>query len=348
MKRSLWKISLILGIMILILPGCLDIWITTTIRPNGSIEQSISFQGDSAEIISVPFALMNDKDWKREWTIPVKDSAAKHKLVLSKEFKSVKELNKTMNPADTNLLTVRVNASLKQKFRWFFTRYIYQETVLEANPFLGTDYHQYLTDEDIRLIAMKEDERKADPAYDSVKYKKTEKQFEEYLFRNIFEDFYQELLSVLNEDKSLTLTKQALDQKKDVIYHMLVDSVKADKPDDILKAIGDIVNHPDIQVIRLKHLDRFDGFNRREAFFNLASDDNYNFAISMPGLLLQTNSEKIEGSKVSWELSYYDFFFKDYTMTAESRKVNTWAFIVAGLIMLIALTSLVSALIKKR
>jgi len=344
-KNYPWKISLILGILILLLPGCLDIWITTQIRPDGSLLQTIVFQGDSTEITTSNFAFMKEGDWKKGWSKPEKD---KYKLVVSKEFKSVKELNQSMNPADTNQLVIRVNASLQRKFRWFFTRYEYAETIQEANPFPGLNYHSYLTDEEIRLMALNDETRKTDPGYDSVKYKVTEKRFEDFLFRSIYEDFYHQLVTLLAEDKSLTLSKQELDSKKDVIYHFLIDSIKGDSSDEILKGIGRVINHPDIQVIRSKYLNRFDGFHDKMKFYESASDDNYKFTIRMPGLLLQTNSPKIEASETGWDLTYYNFFFKDYTMTAESRKVNTWAFIVAGLVLLVALGSMITALLRKR
>ncbi|MCX6226659.1 MAG: hypothetical protein NTV01_18245 [Bacteroidia bacterium] len=343
---STWKIGLILGILILIMPGCLDVWITTQIRPDGSIEQKIQFKGDdSTEIATANFAFLKEADWKREWSKPEKD---KFQLILSKEFKSVKELNASMNPADTNQQVIRINASLQRKFRWFFTRYVYTETILNANPFPGPDYHNYLTDEEVRLISLNEDNRKADPGFDTVRYKVTEKRFEEFLFRSIFEDFYQQILSVLADDKSLTLSRQDLDGKKDILYHFLIDSVKSDGTDSLLLESNKIINHPDIEVIRAKYLNRFDGFQQRMKFHESTSDDSYKFTIRMPGLLLQTNSPKIEGSETGWDLTYYDFFFKDYTMTAESRKVNTWAFIVAGLVLLVALVSLIGALRRRR
>jgi len=346
MNKSIWKISLVLGSLILLMPGCLDIWITTQIRPDGSIEQTIVFKGDSTEIVDVPFALMKEADWKREWTKPEKD---KYQLVVSKEFHSVKELNKSMNPADTNLHVIRTNSTLHRKFRWFFTRFEFSETVLNSNPFSKLDYHKYLNAEQIRLISMNEDTRKEDPGYDSVKYKVAENRFEEYLLHSIFEDFYQQILSIIAEDKSFTLSRQELDSKKDSIYRFLIDSVGGnDNPDEILREINRVINHPDIQVIRTKYLDRFDNFKRKDNFFNAASDDSYKFTIRMPGLLLGTNSPKIEGAELGWELTYYNFFFEDYTMTAESRKVNTWAFIVAGLILLAALAGLLSAIIRKR
>lgn len=334
-----------LGLLLVSLPGCLDIWVTTQIKPDGSVEQTLVFSGDSTEIANASFGCMKEGDWKKEWTKPEKD---KYKLVVSKKFRSVKELNKTMNPADTTQLVIRIQASLQRKFRWFFTRFVYSQTVLAANPFVKLDYHSYLTGEEVRLLKLTEETRKTDPGYDSVNYKKTEKHFEDFLFRSMYEDFYQQLLTVLSEDKSLTLSREEMDSKKEYVYHFLIDSVKNDATDDLLIGVGKVINHPDIQVIRTKYPDRFEGFQKKLEFFGPTSDDTYRFTLRLPGLLLGTNSTQIKGSETGWNLSYYDFFFEDYTMTAESRKVNNWAFIVAGLLVLAALASLIMMAIRKR
>lgn len=358
MKKSFFKTSLILAILFLMMPGCLNIWFTTDIHPDGSIGKTIVIEGDSAEIVDVHLALMNEPGWKKEWTKiegdknnpngSTEDNKDKFKLTLSREFKSVQELNKSMNPADTNVFTIRTNSTLHRKFRWFFTRFVYEETILNANPFKKLNYHDFLSEEEVRLICMTDEAREADPKYDSVIYKQTDKRYEEYLFRSMYEDFYERLLPILNEDKSLTLTVQELDNKKETIYHFLIDSTKGDSPEAILDGFGKVLQNPAIEVIKSKYINRFDGFSRKLAFYLESSDDSYKFNIRMPGLLLSTNSNKIEGSATNWEVTFDDFFFRDYTMTAESRMVNTWAFILAGLILLAAMAGLYSVARRKR
>ncbi len=345
MKSITFKTSLILAILFLAMPGCLTIWFTTDVHPDGSIGKNIVFEGDSAEIVDVQLALIKSGDWKKEWSKIEKD---KWKMTISKEFKSVNDLNSITNPPDSNLLGIRINSTLQRKFRWFFTRYIYEETILMANPFITLDYRKFLTDEEVRLIRLTDDGRKADPKYDSLNYKKTEKKFENFLFRNMYEDFYQRLYSILVEDKSLTLSKQQLDGNKENIFEYLIDSIKGDNSEDILTGFEKVLHHPDIQVIKSKYLSRFDEFQKKMKFYQSSSDDSYKFNIRMPGLLLGTNSSKIEGSTLNWEVTYYDFYFFDYTMKAESRMVNAWAFIVAGLILLAAIGGFVSLIRKKR
>jgi hypothetical protein len=344
MKNAPWKTGLIIGIMILIMPGCLDEWITTQIHPDGSLTQIIVFQGDSADVANPPFAFMKDEGWKKEWSKPEKD---KFKLVMTKDFKSVEDLNKAMNPADTSLKLIRVNSTLHKKFRWFFTRFVYEETVLKTNQYSVPDYKTYLTEPQIKLLALTEEMRKNDPEKDSL-YKLAENRFEDYIIRSMYEDFYSQLLKILKEDKSLTMSQQDLDTKKEEIYRYLVDSTKGDSMENIIDGFSMVTKYPDLQIIKSKYKDRFEGFEKRMNFYLSTSDDSYKFTIRMPGLLLQTTSPEIKGSETNWQPSYMDFFFRDYTMTAESRMVNTWAFIVAGLVLLIALIGLVTLVLKKK
>jgi hypothetical protein len=198
------------------------------------------------------------------------------------------------------------------------------------------------------MISLKEENRKLEHGIDSIQYKAAEKKFEEYILRSMYEDYYHQLELVLTEDKSFTLTNTELASKKELLYHYLVDSVNQKETDDILIGTAKLLKHPDIEIIRGKYLNRFDAFQQRMKFYESCSDDSYKFSINMPGLLLQTNSNKVEDSGTYWELSYYDFLFKDFTMSAESRKVNTWAFVLAGLVLLIAIGGLFGAMLRTR
>ena len=54
----------------------------------------------------------------------------------------------------------------------------------------------------------------------------------------------------------------------------------------------------------------------------------------MPGILTETNSPSTKGNIVSWNVNTYSFLFEDITMEAESRVINKWMFILAGVILL--------------
>jgi hypothetical protein len=57
-------------------------------------------------------------------------------------------------------------------------------------------------------------------------------------------------------------------------------------------------------------------------------------SITMPGILLKTNADSINGSQAFWNYNERYFFAKDYKMMAESRIINKWAFAVTAIILL--------------
>ena len=62
---------------------------------------------------------------------------------------------------------------------------------------------------------------------------------------------------------------------------------------------------------------------------------------------MDTNSETIEGSRVSWKIENEDFFFRDHEMQVESRVVNR-PVIALTLVSGILAAVIVLAVIRKR
>jgi hypothetical protein len=54
--------------------------------------------------------------------------------------------------------------------------------------------------------------------------------------------------------------------------------------------------------------------------------------VTLPGLFLDTNAGKLNGNTATWSFTRDQLEVTDYSMYAESRVVNTWAFIVTGVI----------------
>jgi len=63
---------------------------------------------------------------------------------------------------------------------------------------------------------------------------------------------------------------------------------------------------------------------------------------------LTYDSNKIEGNNLSWNVDFFDAYFNDYVMNAESRVVNIWAFVVTGLAIAFLLFGLIIKLFKKK
>ena len=92
----------------------------------------------------------------------------------------------------------------------------------------------------------------------------------------------------------------------------------------------------------------FGEFERKEKFLeNLLTMEDFHVAADMPGLITGTNSPALNGNRVTWDLFPMAFLLEDYTLEAESRVINVWAFVLSGMILL-ALVSLVVVKSLKR
>ncbi len=345
MKKQLKKIQyFIIGIaMLFVLPGCLDIYFTTEIKPNGEISKTVVFEGDSSEILNAYFPFMEDESWKREWIYIDKD---KSKLILSKTFKNAKQAGLDLNP-DDSLPYIRFQPEFKKKFRWFFSYYEYNDLLLALNPFDKIDWREYLTEDEVDLILMDEEDREADPRYIKIEYETTEKRFEEYLLHSGFEEFFQLFIQAMKKTNEISLKEEDIFAKKQELYKLTVES-KNDNVEDILVSFQTILDSTDVNRIGEQNKDFLGYVDKKIDFFENAFVDDLHFTIRMPGLLINTNSNQIEGNSLSWEVDSFDAYFKDYSMTAESRIVNIWAFVVAGLAVAILFFSLIWSVFRRK
>ena len=71
----------------------------------------------------------------------------------------------------------------------------------------------------------------------------------------------------------------------------------------------------------------------------------YDIEVEMPGLITATNSTQLLGNTVSWHIHSLSFYFDDYEMHVESRVVNYWAFVIAGVVLFLLLLLMIRKLI---
>lgn len=339
MRTKTWLITSLISSLLLFLPGCLDIYLTTELFRNGEVEKTIVIKGDSTDILEAPFYFVNDDGWNRTWTEGDGDEKDQKRLILNRHFKSVKEMNLAMNPPDTSIRSIRVQSSLKRKFRWFFTYLNYSETIQKADPYNTQDWHDYLTEEEIKLLRVKsEEERKSDPNYDEKAYKQAEDHFSEFIMRSMFDSFMNTVETLLNNKPELQPLKAEIDAGREEFFRYLTDSTDTQDGDRIFMAMTDFFeNISALNDLVNEHPEAFQDFNNKVDLLNKMGSNSYKFIIRMPGILMNTTSNQVQGTESRWELVMEDFYFDDYTLSCESRVINIWAFWVAGLILLLAI-----------
>jgi hypothetical protein len=87
--------------------------------------------------------------------------------------------------------------------------------------------------------------------------------------------------------------------------------------------------------------------HRYDKMQNITSN-TYGNKLLMPGIITSTNAKSMNGNILSWEIEPGEFFFYDFTMSAESRMMNKWAFWVSGFVVLLLLGGLIAGMIGKR
>ena len=333
MKTLLKKLRLIIPITIILilLPGCLDIYFTTEIKANGDIVKTLVLEGDSSEIMGSYYPILHNETWEKEWIdIKTDDDEDKKKLVLSKTFKNYKLASADLNPADS-LPYFRMEPKLKKKFRWFFTYFDYTDTVLEMNPFNKLDWKDFFSEEETELIVMDEEDREADPRYDKEKYSKVEDKFEEYILTSAFEELFQLFLKARSLTEGISLSSEDVHAAKAKLYQAALEAEENESIDVLMQIFQTVLDSKDVAKIAQDNSELLGYFDSKMEFFENAFDDNMHFTIRMPGLLISTNSNQIEGNDLTWGIDSIDAYFTGFAMKAESRIVNTWAFLVTGI-----------------
>ena len=74
--------------------------------------------------------------------------------------------------------------------------------------------------------------------------------------------------------------------------------------------------------------------------------EGYTEIVEMPGLITGTNSAILNGNQVRWDFQPMAIIVNDFEMYAESRVINYWAFVLAGIVLLSLLVLLVIKAIR--
>ncbi len=331
--------------MLFLLPGCLDIYLTTTVHPNGSLTRTMVFEGDSADIVENSLYMLVDEKWDTAWYTVDKE---KLKFVADRKFKNAREMNRILNPADTNRLQIRSEARLEKRFRWFFTYLDYTETMLATNPFKTIGAEEYLTENELRLIKMDDEQREKDTTYQEEEFAQAEKNFELFIARSVLVEFVSLFITTPELVTASGLTKEEFENSREALLLHLQKNSDFTSLEDMLYETARYFDMEFIESLDEKYKDHYANMASKLNFVQGLWDDKFTISLRMPGLMMDTGSKELVGNNSSWKIDPFKFYLDDFSMQCESRIVNTWAFVISGIIIIIALISISTGLLKKR
>ncbi len=295
---------------------------TTKINRDGSCERTVVVKSvsDTASSFLVPM--------DKSWDIRVEGDTEKV-YVASKRFDDVNQMNNEYRDPSKFGIDIR----FEKKFRWFFTYFTYQETYKPCFQIQRIPIQTFLTKEEYAQY------ENGDTS------KALKKRMDEFFDANVFEEFYSQLADSVESLHDPSLPVSIFIAKKQKIDFHDIDVEK--NTDDFIKYLERILG------LKLKgKLERqIDGITKSidaKVQFMINAGGNYNNEVVIPGIVLNTNANTVEGNKVVWHFNEDKFTFISYTMTVESRIANPWATYATGAVLIVIVALLVLPRLKRK
>ncbi len=335
MKRSHIIISLLISMIFI--SSCRDINVSTVINKDGSFTRIITITGDSSEVLKPNLPYPINDTWKREFK---KDTANDENYILtySKFFSNSNLLNKEISQ-DTGWRKKLNRIILVEKEFGFFYSYItYVEKITAANPFHEYDYKDYLNKEDMLWLTGK---KLALNSSDSAKIKEADNKVDDYLQNAITEEIIAILKNGIEKLDNPAIKPDQVDSYRDSI-ETKINEWSNNSTLEFVDFYASWTNNTEIY--KLKKIDSLQFVNldiQVKLLMELLEMENYKVIVELPGIITETNSLSTLGNQVSWNVNPNSILLEDFSMTVESRVINIWMFVIAGIILLLFIVLIV-------
>jgi hypothetical protein len=311
----------IIVLVLLTASGCKkDKKTTTKINSDGSCVRTVVVNPVSDTSSSFPVPI--DKSWETRL-----EGDTEKVYIASKRFDDANQMNNEYKKTEK----VGIDLKFEKKFRWFFTYFNYQETYKPCFQIQRIPIRTFLT---------KEEYVQYENGDTSKAFKK---RMDEFLTANIFEEFYRQLIDSVESlhDPSLPVSIFVA-KKQDIDFDKMEHDTK------------DIVAYLE-RVLGLKLQDKLerqiDGVTKSidaKVQFMINAGGDYINEVVMPGIVLNTNANTVEGNKVVWHFNEDKFTFISYTMNVESRIANPWATYATGAAVIVLVVFLMVPRLRRK
>ncbi len=342
MKKNIW-----IGI---ITAGCLATAcsstyyeIETRIHSDGSTTRSAYAWADSAFLAGDsshnPFLFPLEG-----WNVEAPDSS-----FTSEAFRQYKQPNirATRTVSSIDQFSLGVNSdnpmaapqeSVEKRFRWFYTYYTYTGVFREIADKGPVPLDKFLTKEEQALWF--QGDLTTVQGMNGVEMKDVldglEKQFQKWYCQSLFEVSYEVVQTTVQESPD-----KALNSRLTVIKDSIFAAHKDEEfnPEQLCTYLDEY-----LQTTHFEKLYQETGA-KIEASFNekCRTTQLFEYLIKykmvLPGQILSSNTATMEGDALVWQVNAFRLLSGDYTLTAESRVSNTWAFVVTLLLLIVAIAA---------
>jgi len=235
---------------------------------------------------------------------------------------------------------MKVKYSLEKRFRWFYTYYSYRETYPKIKTGFELPIEKYMTkDEALFWFTGKPNMLQGMNGVEIRSYVGgLEDKYNKWFAHNNWNKEYKVLIDNYDQINIRPVTKERLELMRDTLFN----SCDKDLPDfKMEKSLNKYFKTTVFSVLwkgensPMKKIES--ELNNRD--FIEYFPEEFNYRLIMPGKTTPPGDAVMQGDTILWKLTAYRMVPNDFTIEAQSRKANIWAFILTGLILIIAIGS---------
>lgn len=344
--RSTWIAFIVIALWFI---GCRETRESTTkINSDGTVLRTEKIStDDSSSISTAGFPPWVDSTWSIR--IERSDGNMFTKLA-SKLFHDVMAMNRALDgEVGTSL---RFRGQLEQRFRWFFTDFVYRETCRQWNPFSQVPITQYVSPSEIDLWFQHEVKKQPYVTRgDSLALHGAEDRGGEWQMRSMFETYFSAFMKGVEMLHDSSLTPSIVLKRKETLFSVARQQVEhsPNRIDSLHALFAREFGPVPVKKIIALNAPAFDLYTQKVEFLEkMILVDGVKVSIEMPGLIVDTNAPSIQGNTVVWDDIRWYSYLQDFEMRVESRMVNWWAVIVTAVILLGIMALTVAGVLRRR
>jgi hypothetical protein len=237
---------------------------------------------------------------------------------------------------------LKVKHLLETKFRWFYTYYTYTETYPKLKTSFSIPVEKFMTkDEAMFWFTGKPDILKGMNGVEIREYVGTiEDNFHKWFNKNLWDSEYRVLLENYSNIAKLQVSKDRLKVLKDTIFNAKVNKVEDFKMEQILDSYFKTSVFTAFWKTDNCPMVKFESDFNDQGFVEYFKEA-FTYKLIMPGVVTGQNNAVVHGDTLVWNLTAYRLIPAPYVIEAQSRKANIWAFILTGIIFIVAIGSFI-------
>ena len=361
--------KLALALMAMLMVACnrnQDIKMMTQINNDGhTCIRCFYFHTDSTSLVSDTDTIGNDylhigKEWTCKWGFTDADSAYYDLPMSPQRYAEIQQELKRQGidkrvedtvlvmatrhyesteamSADLPLtladMPLTATSTMKKNFRWFYTDYHFSESYASCDTLFSVPITDYV-DADMASYWFTGKPNLAEGAT-GAGMKETlddvEQRMSQWLNANMFAEVYKQIIERYDEVVNPPVSREQFIELRDSVMH----SSDISEIDflNVASQVADVLRnffHSDAYTPLLESVEMEEALEQRYAIYGALIGFNIQYGLSMPGHFTGFDSEPLRFTG--------DYLIPhDYTITASSRVVHTWAFVVTLLFIIVPL-----------